>query len=704
MANRFALKHRLSHRKIDSGNGTNIPSSSSSSSSSSSGSSSGSMMKNGKKILERNTIFSFIFNSKNSWNFSSLVPNIGSFFKISLSIRIASALWTIMNDCDETFNFWEPMHYVVYGKGMQTWEYSGQYSLRSYSFIRILSLPIQFISYLTNNHLVIFYLHRSFLALLATVAEILFYRSLYVRLVLDQNFNKQWSLPIEYYPHVVWMVFQLFNVGTFSQSVSFLPSTFVTHIMLIAYATCYLKEYTLSIIFVAIATLFSGWPFIVVLSLPIVFEILFLNKDNDELIPRMVKNWTKFFFLQKLLYFLLRSFVIFLILISIMTIIDYYYYERITIPSLNILLYNVFNDKTEISGPSLYGTEPFSFYVKNLFLNNNIALVLCCLHLPLSFLSIFFNTLRHVTSSSSSSLNGNLINWFKYHVLPVSGAWLWFIVLSIQEHKEERFLTPILPFILLSATLSIQSIWLLLPNPFYHFKSNTSTHHICYKRTLSTIVLMFVFILISLSRFIQIYENYFSTIDLFNRLNKLSITQRNDKLNSLLHQSSVNFCMGKEWHRFPSSFFLNNPNWNIRWLPSHFHGQLPRYYTNYSNSTSYFHSDFNHLNKEESNRFIHLKKCHFIIDSCRDDWDEIEPNFCTNHNYTSLIQMKIARRQPNENEENDNKFLALIKLLLRIYYIPFIGKDYQNFDTYNLFASKKLFHQKHLKLLVEMME
>ena len=28
--------------------------------------------------------------------------------------------------------------------------------------------------------------------------------------------------------------------------------------------------------------------------------------------------------------------------------------------------------------------------------------------------------------------------------------------------------------------------------------------------------------------------------------------------------SSVNVCMGKEWHRFPSSFFLPGDNWEMR--------------------------------------------------------------------------------------------------------------------------------------------
>ena len=32
-------------------------------------------------------------------------------------------------DCDEAFNFWEPLHYLTHGHGLQTWEHGGELSL-----------------------------------------------------------------------------------------------------------------------------------------------------------------------------------------------------------------------------------------------------------------------------------------------------------------------------------------------------------------------------------------------------------------------------------------------------------------------------------------------------------------------------------------------------------------------------------------------
>jgi alpha-1,2-mannosyltransferase len=32
-------------------------------------------------------------------------------------------------DADEVFNYWEPAHYLTYGNGLQTWEYSPEADL-----------------------------------------------------------------------------------------------------------------------------------------------------------------------------------------------------------------------------------------------------------------------------------------------------------------------------------------------------------------------------------------------------------------------------------------------------------------------------------------------------------------------------------------------------------------------------------------------
>lgn len=51
-------------------------------------------------------------------------------------LRYMSATSNIIHDCDEVFNYWEPLHYLLYGSGFQTWEYRFRSPT---SFIRILA-------------------------------------------------------------------------------------------------------------------------------------------------------------------------------------------------------------------------------------------------------------------------------------------------------------------------------------------------------------------------------------------------------------------------------------------------------------------------------------------------------------------------------------------------------------------------------------
>ncbi|TSL34533.1 Alpha-1,2-mannosyltransferase ALG9 [Bagarius yarrelli] len=73
-------------------------------------------------------------------------PEGSTAFKCLVSARFCAALLSNISDCDETFNYWEPTHYLLYGKGMQTWEYSPPpvYAIRSYAYLWLHALPACF--------------------------------------------------------------------------------------------------------------------------------------------------------------------------------------------------------------------------------------------------------------------------------------------------------------------------------------------------------------------------------------------------------------------------------------------------------------------------------------------------------------------------------------------------------------------------------
>ncbi len=39
-----------------------------------------------------------------------------------LAVRLLSAAVNTVHDCDEVFNYWEPLHVLLHGYGLQTWE------------------------------------------------------------------------------------------------------------------------------------------------------------------------------------------------------------------------------------------------------------------------------------------------------------------------------------------------------------------------------------------------------------------------------------------------------------------------------------------------------------------------------------------------------------------------------------------------------
>ena len=74
-------------------------------------------------------------------------------------------MWSGISDCDETYNYWEPAHQLLYGQGMQTWEYDPQFALRSYFYIILHLLPgWAYAAFAQPNPMLVFYFLRFLLA------------------------------------------------------------------------------------------------------------------------------------------------------------------------------------------------------------------------------------------------------------------------------------------------------------------------------------------------------------------------------------------------------------------------------------------------------------------------------------------------------------------------------------------------------------
>ena len=127
--------------------------------------------------------------------------------------------------------------------------------------------------------------------------------------------------------------------------------------------------------------------------------------------------------------------------------IDSYAYQKWTIVPLNIINYNIFPPPGV--GPNLYGTSPPSFYLLNGLLGFNILLPLALLSLPALFITTivdpkrFGDTRDRVAGQTSPAVS---------MAIRLSGMYLWLGVLTMQAHKEERFLFPAYGLILLNSS------------------------------------------------------------------------------------------------------------------------------------------------------------------------------------------------------------------------------------------------------------
>ena len=92
---------------------------------------------------------------------------------VLMNVRLLSAITIHVDDCDETFNYWEPLHFLLFGSGLQTWEYSPTYALRSYPYLLPLYYLGSFLQYMGvgGNKMVVYFVLKSCLALFSSFCE-----------------------------------------------------------------------------------------------------------------------------------------------------------------------------------------------------------------------------------------------------------------------------------------------------------------------------------------------------------------------------------------------------------------------------------------------------------------------------------------------------------------------------------------------------
>jgi alpha-1,2-mannosyltransferase len=492
-----------------------------------------------------------------------------SAFALFAIANVAAALFAPIQDCDEVFNYWEPTHYLNHGYGLQTWEYSPEYAIRSWAYTGIHSLviwigtlPLRALP-LARPKIVEFYFLRVALALVCALCESRLYS------VVSRTVNPRVA--------IFFAMALLFSPGMYHAAPAYLPSTFAMYTTMLGFSafmdwTRGMKT-TQGIMWFGLGTTL-GWPFAGALVLPFIAEEAILATVTGEIFDGCMRV-------------LQGTWMAFLVL-AVQTAIDSFFYHKFTCVPLNIVLYNVFSGGSR--GPDIYGVEPWHFYVRNLALNFNIWFFLALAAFPLLLI-------QHVVIQKAVSKQTLLRS-----VVFVSPFYLWLAIFTAQPHKEERFMYPIYPTLALNAALSLH---IILAN----FGSTDSRHLVSKIPASVKLAVVSIPLLLSFNvgmlRTVGTFTAYSAPLNVYQPLH-------------LGVEDTV--CLGKEWYRFPSSFFLPD-GVHAKFIKSEFSGLLPGEFSEATVGFGLFPgtwlvpSGMNDENLEDVGKYTDVNHCTYLVDS-----------------------------------------------------------------------------------------
>jgi Alg9-like mannosyltransferase family. len=645
--------------------------------------------------------------------------NLPTFLVIlHIAIRISIANSPPITDCDEVFNYWEPLHYLQYGYGMQTWEYAPQFALRTYAYLlpmlivtkgyslilqncpqcivsfltRILlvdethqydnllvEIPVPHDhdqNYLQHHHedehkLLIFHLLRATLSLATAISEI--------RLIQ--------SLPKKYTAILIWITL-LTSTGMYHVAPAYLPSATVMIFLMNSVAEQLRGRLHRAIQWGILACLMTGWPFCGILFVPLGFYAMFSECRHGESMRSNVAS---------VVGLVGRVFGWSVVVQGVVMMVDYVYYGKMVSPTWNIFVYNTgWGREDGINRDELYGVEDVMYYVKNLALNWNILALCAVCSLPLLLCKrlwqTWFGTKRiHTTPTSSTESEMSKTTMMMVILLPM---YLWLAIVFSRPHKEERFLFPIYPLIAMGAVVFLDECLLMCGiSTILATKTNHSV------KTVQCALLLLTILpcaLVSMSRSMVLTDGYTAPLRVYSHLHRIVPMDSNVSSFTMNDDSTFLVCTGGEWYRFPSSFYLPT-NARLAFVKSSFDGQLPQPFTVHGSrvveSLSSVHQRwgrFNDLNQQEMDRYVDIQDCAFAIELVVSDKSD---HGGTINNGRDVVDPEIVTYMEQDDNghwetvvQEDFLNVETTPFLHRILYLPLFRQA--NYKKYTLYKRR----------------
>ncbi|KAJ6094070.1 hypothetical protein N7467_002915 [Penicillium canescens] len=492
-----------------------------------------------------------------------------------------AALFSPIQDCDEVFNFWEPTHYLQHGYGLQTWEYSPVYSIRSWLYVSLHAAVGKLGSMVVHSKTAEFYTIRLTLAFVCAACQTRLYSAI------CRTLSPRIGL--------LFVMIVTLSPGMFHASTAFLPSTFTMYMSMLGLAS-FLdwkngRKTAQGIMWFGLGAI-VGWPFAGALLVPLLIEEVVLGIASRSFVS--------------LFWSISDGAMLCLSILTLEVAVDYAFFQKLVLVPWNIVAYNILGG--EGKGPDIFGTEPWTFYIRNLLLNFNVWFLFAMLSAPILLLQTVCRA------------NGTSVKTMLRSMALVAPFYMWFGIFSAQPHKEERFMYPAYPFLALSAALSFHLIltWIGSTNP------KELIGRVPAKLKLAAAVsVVLVAVNAGMLRTLGMVTAYGAPMRVFEPLQQVDIAQTGDSV-----------CFGKEWYRFPSSYFLPH-EMRAKFIRSEFRGLLPGEFPNAPSylarldGASQIPSGMNDLNIEDPSKYVDISQCSFLVDSYFPGHaaTELEPNY-----------------------------------------------------------------------------
>ena len=487
-----------------------------------------------------------------------------------------------------------------YRSGMQTWEYAPQYALRTYAYLVPMALLSkmyeQFLSILPASLLDILGQSLSLPFVAIKPLQFCMLRSTLAAMTAMSEINLYSALSRTISPTVAtfFLIASLSSAGMFHAAPAYLPSAHVMSCWMCSAAAQLRGNDSEAIILGLIAVQAFGWPFSAVLF--VTTGLWAVWKAAGTRTSMQGKSNGSAPNIGAVVRLLARTALHATVIQIVVMTIDYFHYGKIVSPTFNIFVYN-----TRGQGDELYGIEPLSYYAKNLFLNLNFVSILGLFALPVVVLKRLL-TSRPTTDAFTSKL------------LVLLPMYVWLAIVAPRPHKEERFLFPIYPMLCVGAGLVIEEAASLIIYLMGQLTSSPNNRNDKNKTKQGFVAAALIpIVLVSMSRSAALVANYSAPLKTYAHLHDVVIAANHDTL--------VTVCVGGEWYRYPSSFYLPTNSY-LGFLKSSFGGQLPQPFTEYGSqekSLTVQKGKFNDMNEEEVDRYVDIKTCSYVIELVNED-------------------------------------------------------------------------------------